>query len=149
MDINIYFANDYTWRSCFVCWPASCLPYKLPLANFLIFSIQLLLLTIFVLKRVLAILSFQKQAKPSRNSPVPDQLQDKQQKVENLEKEVQQKEQHLKSLRNKEISKNNLKTKYVKLLESRVIEQEEKLQNLQSVQDELFKTRLDNEKLGR
>ncbi len=79
---------------------------------------------------------------------MPDQLQDKQQKVENLEKEVQQKEKHLQNLRSKETSKNSLKTKYVKLLEFRVIEQEEKLQALQSVQDELFETRLDNEKLG-
>ena len=91
---------------------------------------------------------FQKQAKPSRNSPVPEQLQEKQQKVENLEKEIQQKEKHLKSSRNKEATKHSLKTKYVKLLEYRVIEQEERLLSLQSVQDELFKTRLDNEKLG-
>ena len=92
------------------------------------------------------IFSFQK--KSPRNSPVSDQLQDKQQKVENLEKEVQQKEKHLKSLRNKEASKSSLKTKYVKLLETRVIEQEEKLLSLQSVQDELFNTRIENENLG-
>ena len=91
---------------------------------------------------------FQKQAKPSRNSPVPEQLQEKQKKVENLEKEIQQKEKHLKSSRNKDATKHSLKTKYVKLLEYRVIEQEERLLSLQSVQDELFKTRLDNEKLG-
>jgi hypothetical protein len=79
---------------------------------------------------------------------VPDQLQDKQRKVEKLEKEVEQKEKHLKNLRNKESTKSSLKTKYVRLLEARVIEQEDKLLTLQSVQDELFKTRLENEKLG-
>ncbi|XP_028393520.1 apoptosis-stimulating of p53 protein 1-like [Dendronephthya gigantea] len=91
----------------------------------------------------------QKQTRSPRNSPVQDQLQGKQQKVKNLEEELQQKGKHLKSLRNKETSKNSLRTKYVKLLESRVIEQEDKLSSLQTVQDELFRTRVDNEKLVR
>lgn len=92
--------------------------------------------------------SFQKHTKPSHKLAVPSQLQEKQQKVKTLENEVQQKEKHLRNVRNKETSKNSLKTRYVKLLETRVIEQEEKLISLQSIEDTLYKTRLENENLG-
>lgn len=94
---------------------------------------------------------FQKKTESPRSSPVQfkdNHMLEQQLKVESMQKELQEKEKYLKALRTKGL-KNGLKSEYVHRLELRVMEQEEQLKSMRSLEEELFKYQVDNEKLSK
>lgn len=78
-----------------------------------------------------------------------DHVHEQQLKVESMERVLHEKEQYLKTLRANETVKNGLKTNYVRNLELKVLEQEEQLKKMQSLEKELFKYQVDNKSLGK